>query len=67
MQKLIALLFSALQYAVVVLMAPITLAVCAGLLLCTHLITRKLQRPRMRPSHSAHEWLGRPASEWLGA
>jgi hypothetical protein len=70
MNTLITWLFTAIQYTVVILMAPLTLAVCAGLLVCTYLITRQLGKPAARRrshTHESYEWIKGPTSEWLGA
>ncbi|MBX3020312.1 MAG: hypothetical protein KF799_01440 [Bdellovibrionales bacterium] len=65
MTTVVTYAFTGLQYFLVILMAPLTLAVCAGVLVCTHLIARQLHKPTTNETKSL--WLGRASSEWLGA
>lgn len=47
--RLLNLLFSVLQNVLLLLMAPLTLAVCAGLILCTLLVTWQMRAPKLTP------------------
>lgn len=69
MNTLVNWFFTALQYTIVILMAPVTIAVCAGLLGATYLISRTLYRPKQTAltTNESYEWLRGPTSEWLGA
>jgi hypothetical protein len=70
--RIITFAFTALQNLLMVLMAPLTLAVCAGVLICTWMIARQLHR-RSRPKMKAsapptfNEWTGEAPAEWFGA